>query len=509
MEIDPHTVPGGTVLEAEVCVVGGGPAGLTLAIELGRAGRRVLVLESGLRTSDHGTQRLNHGTVVGTPSVDLRRTRHRQVGGTPHLWNTAVEGTNGWAKYVPLDPRDLASGNGGWPFEWDHLEPFYRRAQAFCGLGPFEWEAAAWRNGEGAPPALADDLRPRVYQFAPGSRWTRELPEQIGIMPNVMLLPGATATRLEMERRGTRVRAVRVASSAGQITARADQLVLAAGAVENARLLLVSGQGTAAPGNAHGQAGLGFMEHPRDYSPVLLAADRNLFDRLRFFDAHRARDGTIVCGHIAPAAGLLDTERLPSFSVTLRPRSLGRLTERVRLRLLGRSVPQPGHGWSQRDAAREAWEGFRLVVNLEQRPDPANRVRLGRERDRHGVPLPVLHWRWSAAEQAELERIRALLRDRFRAAGLGRLYWPAGAAPDPNAHHHAGTTRMHPDPRQGVVDTDGRVHGVDNLWVAGASAFPRAGFANPTLTIVAMAIRLADRLRIELRGTPPCAESRS
>ncbi len=90
----------------------------------------------------------------------------------------------------------------------------------------------------------------------------------------------------------------------------------------------------------------------------------------------------------------------------------------------------------------------------------------------------------------------------LEASGAGRVEVAPPLAPDPDAHHHAGTTRMHPDPELGVVDADLRVHGMDNLFVTGASVFPTAGVANPTLTIVALTLRLAGHLR-----TPPAPPS--
>ena len=134
-------------------------------------------------------------------------------------------------------------------------------------------------------------------------------------------------------------------------------------------------------------------------------------------------------------------------------------------------------------------------MNVEQRPNPENRIVLGTSRDRHGLPRAVLHWRWRDEEQAELARLRTRLATWLEAADLGRVEVQATSRPDPNAHHHAGTTRMHVDASRGVVDPDGRVHSMDNLYVTGASLFPTAGFANPALTIVALAVRLADHLK--------------
>jgi choline dehydrogenase-like flavoprotein len=138
------------------------------------------------------------------------------------------------------------------------------------------------------------------------------------------------------------------------------------------------------------------------------------------------------------------------------------------------------------------FDGFTILLNLEQTPSPENRIALGPRRDTFGLPLSELHWRWHPADHARLTRLRAVVAREL--AELGRIESATGAFPDPNAHHHAGTTRMHADSAHGVVDADCRVHGVDNLFVAGASVFPTAGFVNPVLTIVALAARLADHL---------------
>jgi choline dehydrogenase-like flavoprotein len=163
-------------------------------------------------------------------------------------------------------------------------------------------------------------------------------------------------------------------------------------------------------------------------------------------------------------------------------------------RVLRRWLPVGGHGWSDHPDLERRYTGFTILLNVEQPPHPDNRVVLGRRRDALGMPVAELHWRWRAEDHARLVRVRDAFRRAVDALGIGRVTLDAAALPDPNAHHHAGTTRMDGDARRGVVDTDCRVHALDNLYVAGASVFPTAGFANPTLTIVALAIRLAERL---------------
>jgi len=188
-------------------------------------------------------------------------------------------------------------------------------------------------------------------------------------------------------------------------------------------------------------------------------------------------------------------EELPAMAVTLAPlpRELRwRTAESLRTRVLGER-PRRRTGWSRLRGKPRRFAALELLLNLEQAPDPDNRVTLDAACDRFGLPKPALHWRWRALDQANLVRLRALVADELERHGLGRVE-VADAPPDPNAHHHMGTTRMHDDPRQGVVDADCRVHGTSNVYVAGSSVFTTVGYANPTLTIVALAIRLADHL---------------
>jgi len=272
--------------------------------------------------------------------------------------------------------------------------------------------------------------------------------------------------------------------------------VLAAGAIENARLLLVSantaGSRLVKAGNWAGRC---FMEHPRDSALILSPWSPEFAREACFYDAHTGPGGVTTCGRLVlqPKAALA-TQR-GNLSVTLLPDPPA---PGIFFRLLHRAGMRRkrlGYGWSQLPDSDERLARFRLLINLEQRPRPENRVVLSRTRDIYGVPRAELHWRWSDVEQSQLDTARELIAAEIEAAGLGTIELRQPSRPDPNAHHHAGTTRMADDDRWGVVDNDGRVHGTENLYVAGASVFPTAGCANPTLTIVALAIRLAEHLR--------------
>jgi choline dehydrogenase-like flavoprotein len=509
MERDARELEAGTRLAADVCIIGAGPAGLTLARELTASHGTVILLESGGADSDAGVQALNGGSVVGSPYHGLRVTRHRQIGGAVNLWSTSVDGRAG-AKYAPLDHIDFEERAGishsGWPFDRATLEPFYERAHSKCGLGAFNYESTHWTSVErpSLPMPAAEDLTTSVYHVGPAHSFTVTHPAAIRASETIRLFHHATCCSIVTDG-AHRITEVVVSSGARtQFRVDARFLILAAGAVENARLLLASGDSDSALGNRHGWVGRCFMEHPRDYALRLIPRSPDVFREIAFYDLHRPRDESWIIGRLAVNDAALRRHGYPNASVTLLPRPRRRPWLEALGRALGHGAGrfQPratvGYGWSKTENVAQRCDILQVLINVEQRPHPDNRIVLSHERDELGVPRAELHWRWRDEEQASLGRLRAFLVDRLTALGLGRVQLSNEQLPDPNAHHHTGTTRMSVDPHHGVVDADCRVHGIDNLYVAGGSVFPTAGFANPTLTIVALAVRLADHLKARL-----------
>jgi choline dehydrogenase-like flavoprotein len=486
---DARALADGAELAADLCIVGGGPAGLTLAAEFLGQSLTVILLESGSRGDDRAAQRLSDGDQEGDPYDGLGLTRHRALGGTAHLWNTAVGGGIG-AKYVPLDPADFLEDPddplSGWPFAREALDPWYRRAQTICGLGAFRYQGEEWADAQRPfPEALRPSFTSGVYQLGPASVFTESYGRRVAGASNVAVYTGATATRLGCEGTGTRIHGLEGVTRAGRrFRLRASVFVLAAGAVENPRLLLVSREtGRHAPGDQGGWLGRCFMEHPRDTSLVLIPESAEADARLRFAERRVTADGTLIAGRLATTDAECRRLAHPKAYLTIQPIRSPGLAARAWRRITG--GPRPT-------------DPRQLLLNLEQRPHPENRITLGANRDQLGVPRPTLAWRWRDHEQAGLERLREATASAFRRIGCRVQGGRPGLRPDPNAHHHAGTTRCHPDPLRGVVDPDLRVHGIDNLYLAGTSVFPTAGVANPTLTIVALSLRLAERLATRL-----------
>jgi hypothetical protein len=163
-------------------------------------------------------------------------------------------------------------------------------------------------------------------------------------------------------------------------------------------------------------------------------------------------------------------------------------------------------GWSDLPHPEKTFGVFEVAHQTEQAPDPDNRVTLGTELDRLGCRKVKLHWRWTDTDLNSIKRAQEIFAEEIARSGLGTFKIARDkGSPVPitlSTHHHMGTTRMHVDPKQGVVDPNCQVHGVSNLFMAGSSVFPTGSFANPNLTIVAMSIRLADHVKKVMTQTP-------
>jgi choline dehydrogenase-like flavoprotein len=504
MEVDSRTLDS-SGLDADVCIVGAGPAGLTVARALAMRDLRIVLLESGGRSRDPDVQALCDGTTTGDAYAGPGVTRHRQVGGTALIWNTWLGAEMG-AKYVPLDAVDFEAREwlplSGWPFDKASLDPYYERAQSLCGLGPYIYRGVDWASPDRPLLALpSGPLTTDVYQLGPARLFTDVYLQELRQARNVLLCLHATAVDLETDPAGRSVTQVRAARVTGRpLRVRANLFVLAAGGIENARLLLLSNRvrhdSLASESNMVGRC---FMEHPRDVACRLTPADPRLLDRCGLYDIHRTAAG-VVMGRLTFTDEARRHEQLPAMSVTLQPHPQEfrwRTAESLRTRLLGARRRHLSE-WFLLPRKGSRFDAIELLINMEQAPDRDNRVTLGTDRDRYNLPKAVIHWRWRELDQRNLARIRAIVVSELERSGIGRVIIDTSALLDPNAHHHMGTTRMHRDPRLGVVTEEARVHGLSNLFVAGSSVFPTGGFANPTLTIVALALRLAEHLKRQL-----------
>jgi choline dehydrogenase-like flavoprotein len=524
MILDGRTMPADAHLDVDLCIVGAGPAGLSLAREFADSTVKVAVLESGGSDREPDVDRLGAGDNVGYPYHALDRARARGIGGSSLRWEEFRKSDDeGW-NACPLEPLDFEPRPGrplsGWPLRYHDLEPYYRRAQVVASLGPFAYDVDMWEREGARRLPLGDSVETIVLQRGPTN-----FAHHVGTLAaarNISLVHHATLTRLLTAAGGGRIlEAITCPRSGSSVSVGARLFVLAAGGIENARILLLTDE--ARPdglGNGNGIVGRYFMERLSARGGVLIPSDPGLTRQTTLYSNHLV-DGTRVHGALTLPADTIRQEDLTNAILWLRATPKAFTSEGVRsaltlvrgFRRRPRIRGMPGGmrnvladldqvastTWGYLRSAHKPPEVFQVAFQAEATPVADSRVTLSPTRDRYGLPRARLDWRIAEDDFRSIRRTIDLIDARLQERDIGRIIRKFGDERPPalidGNFHHLGTTRMATDARCGVVDENCRVHEAENVYVAGSSVFPSAGFANPTLTIVALAIRLADHLK--------------
>jgi choline dehydrogenase-like flavoprotein len=541
----------GTTVEADICIVGAGAAGITLALELLRSGMRILLLEAGGTAENPDDQALYQGEVAD-PLMHSPPDKYRQrrFGGSTTIWG---------GRCVPFDPMEFEHRSwipdSGWPISYHAVATHYPRANALSEAGDFIYDA------ERAVPAgmrpLLKDFSPvdfttrRIERFSCPTDFGRRYRDRLASAPSVRVLLHANCTRLIASADGARIEQATVQTLDGnQFGVVAARFILATGALEVARLLLASRDVHAAGiGNEHGLVGRYYMCHLAGTIGTLRIDGPP--DRA-WQGYERAEDGVYCRRRIAlteeaqrreaigNAVFRLHHPRIPDPRHRTGALSAIFLARRFISYEYGKRLvthqPVGARAWLQHvanagcDAAgtsRFLWHWlharvlaerkfptviirprknlFSLDFNAEQVPNPDSRVRLAEQTDRFGMPRLHIDWRYTQMDVRTVATAFQLLQQDVARSGLGELTLDPDEANIESVirrdgaygGHHIGTARMGGDPADGVVDANCRVFGVDNLYVAGSAVFPTSGQANPTLTIVALALRLAQHIEAE------------
>ena len=515
-------------LRCDICIVGTGPAGATIARELSNTSLRVTVLESGGTERRDETDALNEIESVGWPRVtDQWLVRNRVVGGSSTTWHGRCASFN----EVDLQVRDWVP-HSGWPFRIDDLIPYFDRGEKYLGLGAGSWltDDRVWARIGHQQLKLGldqDKLSPMFWQFSrdPANkydtvRFSRHLTAG-DLGSNVTLVTNATVTRIKATESGAAVESVEFAAAGGRRwSLPASTVVVCAGGVENARLLLSSNdvvpQGL---GNENDLVGRFLMDHPRgQVARFRLTDSRAVLNRFGPFKSHAAGANLYQFG-VRLSPGIQRSEQLPNCAIWVSKhnapddpwdalkrfaRGKANVPQDLSAILLNNGLIFRGlkdRLISSRALARKV-DALYLEAMCEQLPNPDSRITLSDRADPLGVRLPRIDWRVSEEEARALRRITELMVEQLSRIGLEPPVledWVRDGAMFPHTvkdiAHPTGTTRMAHYPSQGVVDSECQVHGVNGLFIGGSSVFPTAGHANPTQMIVALALRLADTLR--------------
>jgi choline dehydrogenase-like flavoprotein len=538
-----------SALEARVCIVGAGAAGITLASELDGRGFNVLLLEAGGLKPDDDLADYYLGTAT-SPHSNPSEFRRATFGGTTGIWG---------GRCLAFDPIDLEArdyvANSGWPIGYEDLAGYYPEALRYCDAGHFDFSVAGslrapvptisgfdGKGPDGGEVVMTD----RIERYSLPTDFGRRYRKKIEDSRNVRALVGARCLRLLRGAGGARIEAAEIVDRAGRKRhVRADAFVLATGGVEVPRLLFLSDPEAAGLGNGGDCLGRYYMCHFENtagrvvphgakvafdferttdgvycrrqlrFTPDALQRHRllNMAFRLHFPSYSDATHGSAVMSTIYLAKSTLipeyraileanaETPGSPTAAhvrnVLMGAPQLARFAVDYvfRIQLARRKLPYT--------LVPNADGTYPLEFNSEQTPERENRVSLSEEVDRHGLRRVHIDWRLSESDADSACRGYQLLRETLGRNGACRLEFDEARLRDrirrsaPLGGHHMGTARMGASERSGVVDANCAVFGVPNLYIASSAVFPTSGHANPTLTIIAMALRLAARLRAQ------------
>lgn len=512
-------------IKTDVCIIGAGVAGQTLAMRLAASDRKVLLVESGRRDFDAQIQKLSDGENVGEEYYNLETTRLRLFGGTAAIWG----GRCAELDLIDFEKREYLP-HSGWPITKADLDPYYDRAYAALGLER-AGENRLWSTvGREKPAFDPQKIDTDLWCFDEnGERFTDVAR---GNLDAVDVLLNATLTELDVGEDGE-VRAATVQSLNGNRTkVEAKVFVLAAGAIETIRLLMAAVPNRPEGfGNETDQLGRFFMEHPHarggEIRPKSLAQSLMVLPR-----ALRVK-GKRYAAYLRPSETLQREAGILNTSLSFAPRrhegdkpDLVRAAKEKlkhdlpstkfwrstykRLKTFTIKLREISDPWPSVFAMKKSRgkQGLYAVIRAEQAPNPDSRITLSEEKDALGLPFAKLDWHYSEIDKRSVKILMETLRDEYQRLGWGEvtlapwlsdpdLTWkndPLISAHPIGGYHHMGGTRMSETSATGVVNADCRLHASPNLYIASSSVFPTGGWANPTVTIMALAERLADHI---------------
>ncbi len=505
--IDGRNITDGTQINSDICIIGAGAAGITIAREFIGTDQQVCLIESGGLSFDAETQALYEMDNIGYPQLEKTPSRDRYFGGTTNSWT---------GRCVPLTPMDFETRDwvpeSGWPIHYRDIEPYYKQAAPLFKLpGYHHINSDFWHQKN----AYKDEqlfFNDRTFEPVVALRGRKPLNFRLAYLKeleqarNIQIYTYANVTAIEASDNLSEVTHIQLACLEGsRFSIQAKVFILACGGLETPRLLLLSNQqNSKGLGNQNDTVGRYYMDHPKVEQGMLLPHD-SAFNTPLFF-GQRIVNGTAQFG-IRLSDSVQRQEKLLNHYVLLQPQ----LTEYGDKQSCNVSRVDKIRYFYRKLTKSPLRSNHILVRNfLEQIPNPDSRVTLSDRTDRLGLNKLQLNWKINSQERENLHRFHEIFDQHLKLHHIGQLehQFPvdeAGQSPLFDAFHPMGTTRMSINPKLGVVDRDCKVHGLHNLFIAGSSVFPTGGYANPTLTIVALALRLSTHIKNLHHNSRPIA----
>jgi len=512
---------------ADVIVVGGGAAGLCTAVQLARAGKEVILLEAGPPKPDNESQSFfRSATASGHPLPGLHIGRFRCLGGTTNFWG---------GQLVPFSEAVFSHRewirSGQWPIPFSEVSAYYKRVYDLLGLnGVIQDDAVVWSKLGISPPPQSHYIKPLF------TRWTREsnlavfFDQFIRLAPNLQVVVDAQVAALMVNEIGN-VTGVEIRRRGGRpVYVHAPHVVLANGTIEIARLLqLPASGGRPTPWSDNPWLGKGFIDHLDCFAGIVQPMDQQRFSdffdnaflngckyapKLRLSDAAQVEEKMLdIAAHFVFKSSA--SEHLDNLKI-LTKALLAKRWDKVSLTGIASSLgairflaPMAVRYLRYRRMTNFADRGILLRLTSEQSPNSESCIKIRSEHDSFGMNLVDVNWRIDPSDIVSISKFAIYIKEYLEEAQIAKVTLNrelTRGSPDfvnqiDDANHHMGGARMGKSSSDGVVDSNCKVFGTNGLYVAGAAIFPVSGFANPTLTAMALSLRLADHLYEVIDGS--------
>lgn len=519
MHTDGRTLDNDSIISGDICIVGAGAAGISIALEFINTDYKVIFLEGGGFEYEDRIQELYSGKTTGQPYYPIKSSELHYFGGTTQHWG----GMCSLFDPIAFKKRDWVD-KSGWPFTQDELIPYYDRGHKNLDIGKFEFSLDYWQKQDPSLVSLPLDeevIWTKIWNFSPPTRFGTKYKDTIVNANNIHLYTYANVVDIAANENLTNIESVTAKNFTGKkFQVKAKYFIIACAGIQNARILLAANkQNAKGIGNDNDLVGRYFMENLDIQSAILWLKQKSDL-KLYMFNSPRVQGELAITAKMQTENEILNgitsltpfenAQKMPPYIELWSksdPRENQKQVAHAEKKITGNRISRFFDSFSS-DKSKNFHQSFQLNMRLEQAPNPLSRVTLMQEKDELGVPRAALNWVFTSLEMKSIRKIYEIIGQQVGAAGIGRVELKDDLSDLNNntmpsstsgGWHHQGTTRMSTDPKSGVVDADCKVHGIQNLFIAGASCFPTGAGVNPTYTLVALSIRLADHIKEVLK----------